>query len=264
MAARPGIGRRCEKMPGTEGAAQPFWSPDGKWVGFFARGKLKKAAVAGGSPQVLADAPLPRGGTWNARGDILFNPTSFVPIHRTTAGGGPATPLQLAVPFDTQDRRQSFPRFLPDGRHFLFATGPSIAVGSIDSPDVKEIASIPSIATYADGHLLFVRDGNLFAQSFDVTRLALSGEPTKIADNVRVVESSPDELRLRCITERRRRVLGSQRDRIEPTDLVRSGGSSTGLGRGAWRVRSASRCRQTVITSPSNCTNRTAAACPSG
>src|SRR5204862_2883526 len=89
-----------------------------------------------------------------------------------------------AVPFDTQDHRQSFPRFLPDGRHFLFASGLSIAVGSIDSPDVKEIVSVPSIATYADGHLLFVRDGDLFAQSFDVTRLALGGEPTKIADNI--------------------------------------------------------------------------------
>jgi len=176
--------RTPRSIPGSDGATQPFWSPDGQWVGFFALGKLKKVAIAGGSPQILADAPLPRGGTWNASGDILFCPTSFVPIYRTRAGGGAATPLKLSVPFETQDHRHAFPSFLPDGRHFLFGYGLSIAVGSLDSPEVKAIAPIPSTAQYANGHLLYVRDGDLFAQPFDADRLTLSGEPSKVADNI--------------------------------------------------------------------------------
>jgi Tol biopolymer transport system component len=172
-------------LGGTEGARQPFWSPDGKWIGFFAGGKLKKIPLAGGSPEVLADAPTARGGTWNARGDILFTPTSFVPIHRTTAGGSPVKQLVLSgeAPGPIAERR-AYPHFLPDGRHFLFSRAFSIVVGDLESQEVREILPVASMAQYANGFLYYVRDGDLYAQPFDPVRFAVLGEPSKLADNV--------------------------------------------------------------------------------
>ncbi len=169
----------------TEAARLPFWSPDGKWIGFFAAGKLRKVPVDGGVPEVLADAASGRGATWNQRGDILFTPASFLPIHRTTAAGVPARPLVLrgeaAGPIT---ERRSDPWFLPDGRRYLFSRGSTIAVGDLESPEVKEILPIPSKAAYARGHLYFVRDGNLYAQPFTPNTLALGGEAVKIADRI--------------------------------------------------------------------------------
>ncbi|MCM2257968.1 MAG: protein kinase [Vicinamibacteria bacterium] len=122
----------------------PFWSPDGKWIGFFASGKLYKVPAAGGSPQALADAPRARGGTWNARGEILFTPASFIPIQRTTAAGGGAAPVAASATTATgrsqMQELHSYAHFLPDGRRFLFSRGGGIAVGDLDSGEVKEIA----------------------------------------------------------------------------------------------------------------------------
>ncbi len=80
IAARP--------LAGTEEATQPFWSPDSRFIGFFAVGKLKKIEASGGPPQTLCDAPVPRGGTWNADGEILFAPNNRDGIHRVPATGG--------------------------------------------------------------------------------------------------------------------------------------------------------------------------------
>ncbi len=183
-------------IEGATGAVQPFWSPDGRWIGFFADGKLKKVPVAGGSPQVLADAPRARGGTWNARGDILFTPASFIPIHRTTSAGGGATPVAASASTAAASRaqmneRHSYPHFLPDGRRFLFSRGGGIAVGDLESGEVKDVAAIPSKAEYANGHLFYVKDGDLYAQPFDPDALALSGEPAKVADGIGWTAETP-------------------------------------------------------------------------
>jgi eukaryotic-like serine/threonine-protein kinase len=84
-----------QPLPGTEDAAQPFWSPDGQSLGFFAGGQLKKVAVAGGSPQTLAVAPVPRGGMWSQDGVILFVPFPEEPLQRIAASGGDSAPLPL-------------------------------------------------------------------------------------------------------------------------------------------------------------------------
>ena len=180
-------------LPGTAGALMPFWSHDGKWIAFVAQGKLKKVPLTGESPQTLADSPLLRGGTWNERGDILYVPTSFTPIHRVSAAGGDAAPLMLTgLPPGQLEGRQGYPHFLPDGRHFLLTVGQSLAVGSLDSLQVKIIVpKFGSRAEYANGHVVFVRDGDLYAQPFDASRLALVGEPFKIADDVGFTMQTP-------------------------------------------------------------------------
>jgi Tol biopolymer transport system component len=107
-------------IPGTEGARQPFWSPDGQSIGFFAGGKLMKVALRGGAPVALADAPDPRGGTWNAAGTIVFQPLyRDSSLFCVSSAGGSAEPV-TELDESADDVTQKWPVFLPDGEHFLF------------------------------------------------------------------------------------------------------------------------------------------------
>jgi Tol biopolymer transport system component len=181
LAARP--------LLGTEDGTAPFWSPDGRSIGFFARGKLQQIDIAGGPPQILADAPFPFGGTWSKEGVLLFAPNIASPLLRLPAGGGAATPVTSLDPA-RGDVLHSGPFFLPDGRRFLFSamTGPntgSTFVGSLDSTDVTMVLRGISGAIYSPpGYLLFARESTLMAQPFDATTLATSGEAVPIAERV--------------------------------------------------------------------------------
>ena len=193
-----------QEVAGSEGAQAPFWSPDSRWVAFFAQGKLKKVDLLGGRPQVICDVgatslgqnatSMPRAsGTWNRESTILFGVDTGRPLYRVSASGGPP---QAATTIDTPSQRSHFrPFFLPDGQHFLFliATTNSSAgntggihVGSLDSIEVKPI--FPDLWTTAQfispGSLLYLRDGALFAQPFDPSRLEVSGDPVQIVDAV--------------------------------------------------------------------------------
>jgi len=190
---RPLNSLSAQELSGTENGALPFWSPDGQWVGFFADGKLKKVPAAGGSAQVICDAPVGRGGTWNAQGVIVFAPTIGGPLFRVSANGGVPTPVtQLdASAGDTTNR---WPDFLPDGVHFLYVgrqvspNQPSaVYVGSLDSFAHKKILDVFSEAQYAaPGYLVFGRNTALFAQRFDVSSLSVVGEAEPIAGDVNV------------------------------------------------------------------------------
>jgi serine/threonine protein kinase len=177
------------ELEGTDGAILPFWSPDGGNIGFFAGGKLRQVSTGGGAPRVLADAPDPRGGTWNRDGVILFTPSPGG-IYRVGASGGDAA--RVTDPdFVRGDAVHGFPHFLPDGRRFLFwnnnprdAERRGLWVGSLDAKDIKRIGNVLSRAEYANGHLLFGRGTTLFAQRFDVDRLELTGEPFRVVDGV--------------------------------------------------------------------------------
>jgi serine/threonine-protein kinase len=147
---RPLAKAEPEPIAGTEGAKSPFFSPDGRWVGFFAEEKLKKVTVGGTALQVLADAPYPRGGCWSAEGTIYFAPTNVAGIWRVPASGGPATEV-------TRPDRASgeishrWPQALSDGETLLYAiwTGPG--------PDERHIVR-QSLST-GERHVL-VRGGD--------------------------------------------------------------------------------------------------------
>ena len=174
-------------LPGTENGAQPFWSPDNRQLGFFAENQLKTVAISGGSPTVIARATLPRGAAWSRDNLILFLPRPSVPLAVVPAGGGEPT----SVPGPVRNGIPGFPAFLPDGRHFLFTEldeetrlAKYLALGSLDSPEIRRLVETTSSGVYSSGHLLFRRSTTLFAQPFDLTTLQLSGSAKAIADNV--------------------------------------------------------------------------------
>jgi len=180
-----------EALPGTEGATNPFWSPDGRQIGFFASGQLKTVDLAGGQPSVLGPVTgNNRGGTWNANGVIVFAPDLRGPLYRISSAGGLATPV-TALDDDRSESTHRWPSFLPDGRHFVYFVRGSlpehvgIYLGSIDGPGATFLASTSSNAVFAPpDRLLFVRDGGLIAQSFDPERQTLVGDPTRIVADV--------------------------------------------------------------------------------
>jgi len=185
---RPLSSSIARPLSGTEDGVWPFWSPDSKSLGFFARGKLRRVDLAGGAPSILADAAYALGGTWNRDGVIVFAPSLGSPLLRMPAAGGTPTPATD----DPGTLIHTGPFFLPDGRHFLFAAvrTPSqgeIMIGSLDSAEVTPILAgfVGFSASYAaPGHLLFLRGSTLMAQAFDDARLAIRGEPRPVAENV--------------------------------------------------------------------------------
>ncbi|MGH9317043.1 MAG: protein kinase domain-containing protein, partial [Thermoanaerobaculia bacterium] len=187
---RPLEAQTARPIVGTDGAMFAFWSPDSRFLGFFAEGKLKKVEAAGGPVETLCDAAYPRGGTWNRDGVVLFTPNSGGPVFRVSAAGGLATPLTALDP-SRKETSHRWPYFLPDGRHFLYYArsgqpeNAGIYVGSLDSKETRRLVSTPSNAAYApSGYLLFARDGTLMAQAFDVEKLRFTGEPFPAAEDV--------------------------------------------------------------------------------
>jgi Tol biopolymer transport system component len=177
----------AQSLAGTDGAFQPFWSPDGRFLGFFADGKLKKIEVSGGPSITLCDAPDPRSGTWNRDGVIVFGPTPASALQRVSAAGGLPTAASTLGQGESVHMR---PFFLPDGQHFLYraSTGPGagpIYVGSLKSAERKFLFNADSSnVVYSQGYLLFLRETTLIAQSFDARRLVLTGDAFPIAENI--------------------------------------------------------------------------------
>jgi eukaryotic-like serine/threonine-protein kinase len=188
---RPLESLSAQALPGTDGASYPFWSADSQFVGFFAQRKLKKIDVSGGPPQTLCDAVLPRGGTWNSRGEIVFAAGAGRQMFLVPATGGAAAPL----PGDGLNQERYWPLFLPDGRHYVYFGRPQkygIFVGSIDSSPAKLLLSDYVGAAYAPpGYLVGLLGssrgapaGTLLAHPFDLTRLELVGQPVPVAERI--------------------------------------------------------------------------------
>jgi Tol biopolymer transport system component len=187
-------GREWRSLSETEGANFPFWSPDGKSLGFFADGKLKKLDLGGGSVQAICDAPSGRGGTWNKDGVIVFTPSGQLNdgLYRVPASGG--TPTRVTMPDASHgENSHRWPMFLPDGKHFLYLaanvsgqTDPdAIYVGALDSNEKKLVTKATGNAAYAPpGYLLYYREKTVFAQRFDANKLELWGEAVPLVTDV--------------------------------------------------------------------------------
>jgi Tol biopolymer transport system component len=184
----------AQPLAGTDGARFPFWSPDGRFVAFFADGKLKKIEASGGPVLTLTDAPSGRGGSWNRDGVIIFAPstTNDTPMLRVSSAGGASTSVTGI--------QGSFPWFLPDGLHFVYQSGgllarqpggnqPEIRIGGLDGSSSKALGR-GSNALYSQGHILFVREATLMALPFDPDRLASTGEAVPVAERIQGVLNS--------------------------------------------------------------------------
>jgi eukaryotic-like serine/threonine-protein kinase len=149
----------AQPLAGTEGAAFPFWSPDSRYVGFFADSKLKKIDANGGPPETLCDAGIGRGGAWNSSGTIVFSRSTTTGLSTVPESGG--TPAELTQ-LSTADSENShrWPQFLPDGKHFLYfmrsdtPENSGIFVGSIGSKERRLVLHNAWPGIYASGYLL--------------------------------------------------------------------------------------------------------------
>jgi eukaryotic-like serine/threonine-protein kinase len=180
----------AQRLAGTEDAQDPFWSPDSRWIGFFAAGKLKKVQAVGGAVEVLCEPGNDfRGGTWGPDDTILFG-VARGPISSVNAAGGrPASVTSMDQ--TRQDNTHRSPHFLPDGHHFLYSIFSSkpdqngVYVGSLDGKTKKRLIALNSTAVYAPpGYLLFVDGDNLLGQMFDAERLEVKGRPFLVAEHV--------------------------------------------------------------------------------
>ena len=175
-------------LPGTEGAFAPFWSPDSRTVAFFTADKLKRIDIAGGQPVAVCDMSGggARGGTWAPGGkDLILFAVNEVGTFQVAAAGG--TPVPVTKPDKAAgELSHNWPEFLPGGRRFLYSvvttTGASdIYVSDLESGLKKKILSGTLNARYANGYLLFPRDGVLRAQIFDSGKLETGGDAMQIA-----------------------------------------------------------------------------------
>jgi Tol biopolymer transport system component len=191
----------ARRLPGTQNATSPFWSPDGRFIAFADGRTLRKIDVAGGPPQTIGDAPTTLGmGAWSRDGVIVVGTRGLGPMYRISASGGSPVPI-TAVDAAAKERGHSFPAFLPDQKRFLYVklTGQpatqGVYVGSIDaSPDQQDqqrllpvaLGPLGVVPSVEGGRLLFMRDSTLMSQPFDADRVRLSGDAQSVADRIAV------------------------------------------------------------------------------
>ncbi|PYS49870.1 MAG: hypothetical protein DMG13_22360 [Acidobacteria bacterium] len=199
-------GVTAQQLPGTENAVGLFWSPDSRYLGFIADGKLKKIDLSGGPAQALCDASIvPAPGAWSRSGAILFTArgkSNGSVIGRISALGGEVR-LVTALDASRKEVFHAAPQFLPDGHHFLYhslnaSQGVTLYLGSLESKSAKQLMTIGSLATsspaiyVAPGYVLFRRNRTLMAQAFDQQLMALAGDPILLAENVASVFSGSE------------------------------------------------------------------------
>jgi Tol biopolymer transport system component len=193
---RPLDSVRAQPIEGTSGASDPFWSPSGAEIAFFANNQLKRIAAGGGPATVICEAGVGAGGSWSQDGTIVFQPHQQGALMRVPAAGGRPEPATTLIT-DAAETHHLYPSFLPDGRHFVFYIAGKqrgLYVGEIGSatrtwlfdPDPSlpaGAAATPGLYS-PSGHLLYVRDRVLMARPFDASSQSLQGEAFKLADAV--------------------------------------------------------------------------------
>ena len=175
-------------LAGTDAGQYPFWSPDGRSLGFFAGSQLKRVDLDGGPPQVLAPVLSHAGGTWSRDGTILYVPSDNGGVFGIPAAGGAA---RQVTPRHSPPLATRGPHALPDGRHFLFyvvqgGAADGVYVGNVHDETIRRLMAADGPALYGGNHLWFVREGALVAQPFDPRTHTLSGPIRPVADDVAV------------------------------------------------------------------------------
>jgi serine/threonine-protein kinase len=174
---------------GTEGATNPFFSPDGQWLGFFADGKLKKIPVSGGVAQTLVEVVNVDGATWGNQGTIIFAPLNSA-LKQVPDGGGNS---QTVTHLGKGENFQGWPEFLPNGRAVIFADAPGtgnwtaarIAAQSVGSSEHRTLVQGATAPGYApSGHLIYAQGGSLMAVPFDARRLEVRGSAVPAIEGV--------------------------------------------------------------------------------
>ena len=176
-------------LPGTEGATSHFFSPDSRWVAFFAAGQLKKVALSGGAPVNIAPAPDARGGTWGSNDTIVFTPATTSGLARVSASGG--TPESFTTP-STGERTHRWPVFLPDGNTVVYMVQTNagsyddgnIECVRLDTKERKVLVRGGTYPRYVGGYLTYVRENTLFAVSLDEKQLATKGTAMPVLSRV--------------------------------------------------------------------------------
>jgi serine/threonine-protein kinase len=179
-------------LSGTENAQDPFFSPDGQWMGFFADGKLKKISVQGGAAVALCDAPNERGGSWSEDDTIVFTPEFQVALSKVSSAGGTPQPL-TTLDKQAGEVTQRWPQVLPGGKAVVFSS--STQVGNNEDSDIvvysmasgqrKTLQRGGFYARYLpSGHVVYMHEGTLFAVPFDLKRLEVTGQSAPILEGV--------------------------------------------------------------------------------
>jgi Tol biopolymer transport system component len=176
-------------LPGTEGAKQPFFSPDGQWVGFFAAGKLRKTRIDGGEPVSLCDSPSGRGATWGEDGNIIAALNSSSSLSQVPSAGGNPVPL---TELKSGELCHRWPYVLPGGKFVLFTA--SRVINNFEEADISLVSlkdrSRRTVLEHAgmyprylpSGHLVYATRGSLFGAPFDLNRLQLTGAARRLED----------------------------------------------------------------------------------
>jgi Tol biopolymer transport system component len=179
-------------IPGTEGAVQPFFSPDGTWIAFFARHKLMKVALSGGQPVVIAQASQARGGDWLDDDTLVYCPFYYGGIERVAASGAGAPRAVSTVNRAAGERSHRWPHGLPGGKAILYSIGyggtwddAKVVAQRLDTGERKVVINGGCDARYVPtGHLVYVRGNSLYAVGFDAEKLEAHGQPVEVATGI--------------------------------------------------------------------------------
>ena len=260
-----------QRLRNTKGAFYPFWSPDGRVVGFFADNQLKTIDLTTGSVRALCPAVRPGGASWGANNRIIFVPERGVGLHQVSSSGGACAKLGVATPAPALDGK---PRFLADGRHFVASTDLAAWLGEVGGDSLTKLVDLPRMRAVVAGpdYLLYRPEGSpsrsIFAQRIDVKARKLAGEPVRILDDVPnpggntalsasnngvIVARLQDERGEGAVIARFER-SGAIRDTINASDVARTFGprrlSRDGrrLALGGWEIAVLDLTRQVATT----------------
>jgi Tol biopolymer transport system component/DNA-binding winged helix-turn-helix (wHTH) protein len=185
---RPLDSLTAQHLSGTDDAENLFWSPDSRFLAFFAHGKLKITSVSGGSPRILTPASDTGVGAWSRNGIILFGQNPSGTLFSIPASGG--SPREVTERDRSHEIGHASPTFLADDEHFLYFIGSTkrgasgIYIGSLHGKDKKQLLATDFLYQYSGGYLLFLRGQTLMGQRLDASRMGLIGEPEPIADSI--------------------------------------------------------------------------------